>query len=84
MTTDAELVRSIAAGFLTEAGRAEVEEKLIGHNVLAAKLYLYGALETLIGTSKFSTTEIQDQQNKLELRESDIAQVKKHPAIFHT
>ncbi len=83
MTTEAELVRAIAARFLTEAGRAEVEEKLVGRNVLAAKLYLYGALETLIGTSEFSTPEIQEHQKKLELRESDIAQVRNHPAIFH-
>ncbi len=83
MTTDAELVRAIAARFLTEAGKAEVEEKLVGRNVLAAKLYLYGALETLVDGSEFSTAEIQEHQKKLELRESDIAQVRNHPAIFH-
>lgn len=84
MTTNAELVRAIATRFLTEAGKAEVEEKLLGRNVLAAKLYLYGALETLTEDPNFSILEIREHQAQLELTSTDIAQVQNHPAIFHS
>ena len=83
MSDEIEMLRALAARVLSPEGQAELEYKLAARNVEAAKMYLYGAMDTVLKSQRFPAAEIEGYQKMLNLSDEGIEQVRKHPAIFH-
>ena len=83
MSDEIEMLRALAARVLSPAGQAELEDKLVVPNIKAAKMYLYGAMDTLLESKQFPAADLEGYQKLLKLTDEEIAQVRRHPAIFH-
>lgn len=83
MSDEIEMLRGLAARVLSPGGQAEIEDKLDAHNVEAARMYLFGAMDTLLKSGQFPAADLEGYQNLLKLTDEEIVQVRRNPARFY-